>query len=160
MTVRKQTKTINAAAAEATIKREFTNEERAALKEDLEQQLNSDIESLWQRMGFTEYSVQTSILKFVARVTLYAVGFVASLYAVSFLSAILVAAGWPLFIVAVLEIVALVLTMIGSWMLSDAVVNYVAAGNVTRDIKRGFSWLKGKAAGSTTFLKERMATVH
>jgi hypothetical protein len=108
-------------------------------------------------MGFKPYSLQTTLTKFMARITLYAVGVVASMSVVTVLSAAMIAGGWPMFLVSVFELIALICALVGSWTLSDAVVDYVAEGKVSRDIKRVGSWIGAKLVGGTGYVKTRMS---
>lgn len=127
--------------------------------EALAQQLHADTESLWQQIGsfFGPFTPARTLVTFVSRITLYAIGCVASFSAIAMLSMAMQLGGWPLFLIAVIEIVAFICALVGSWMLSDAVINYIAAGHVSRDIKRAGSWIKERFDGSSTFIKQRMA---
>lgn len=156
MTASKNTtrRTATAEATDATIKAKTANAERI---ERLEQELHMDTESFWERMGFRPYSLQTTLTKFIARITLYAVGVVASVSVMSLLTAAMIAGGWPMFIVSVFEIVALVCALIASWVASDAIINYIADGHVSRDIKRVGSWIGAKLVGGTGYVKTRMS---
>ena len=116
--------------------------------------LHSDITQLFGHMN--DFMPQGTVIRFVARLVLYACGAVAATYVTMMLSGILLAAGWPVFIVAVLEIVGVMCACISSWMLSDTVVNYVADGKLTRDIKRVGQWFKIKAGNTSSFVKSKM----
>lgn len=137
----KNTRKSTATASDATVKPTINAAERI---ESLKQSLHMDSETFWERMGFRPYSVQSTLTKLVARVVLYAVGMVSAIYCIGLLSAILQTAGWPLFLVAVIEIIGFVLGFIAAWSASDKIIDYIAAGNVTRDLKRAGSWLSEK----------------
>lgn len=156
MTASKNTarRTATAEASDATIKAKSGNAERI---EQLKKELHMDTETFWERMGFKPYSVQTTMTKFIARLVLYAVGMVASVGVISLLSAAMLAGGWPMFLVSVFEIVGYVLAFIGSWTLSDTVIDYIAEGKVSRDIKRATDWIGAKLMGSTDFVRTRMS---
>lgn len=147
-------KTATADASDAVIKTKTGNAERI---EQLKEELHMDSETFWERMGFRPYSVQTTLTKLIARLTLYAIGMVASIGIVTALSLAMQLGGWPMFIVTVFEIVGFVLAFIGSWTLSDAVVDYIAEGNVSRDLKRASTWIASKLTDSTTFVRSRMS---
>lgn len=143
-------KTATAQATDATIKND------AERIESLKQTLHMDSETFWERMGFRAYSVQATMTKLVARVVLYAIGMVSAIYCVGLLSAILQTAGWPLFLVAVIEIIGFVLGFIAAWSASDAIVDYIAAGHVSRDLKRAGSWLSSKLVSPVSSAINRM----
>lgn len=124
---------------------------------NMEQQLHMDSETFWERLGFRPYSVQTTITKLIARVAMYALGVTAALYVTSMLSAVMLAAGWPMFLVAVVELFTLIMAVIGSWVISDKVVDFVASGGITRSLKNTGSWLTTKFGDGSTFLKARMS---
>lgn len=128
-----------------------------ALQKDLENELHMSSETFWEKLGFRPFSMQTTLTKLVARVVLYAVGAAAAIFTISVLSLVLQAAGWPLFLVSVIEIVGMVLGIMASWVASDALINYVAAGNVSRDIKRASTWVKDRFTNTSSYVKQRMA---
>lgn len=133
----------------------------AAQREKLVQQLDDDANTVWQRIGefFGPFTPARTLATFMARITLYAVGAVASLSVITALSAAMLTGGWPLFLISVIEIIGFICALVGSWMASDAIVNYVAAGNISRDIKRVSSWIKDRFSVTSTFMKQRM-TMH
>ena len=97
-----------------------------------------------------------TIVKLVARVTLYALGAVATCYVVSALSAAMMAGGIPLFMIMVAEIIAFILGLLAAWTLSDTVVDYVAAGHLSRDAMRATSWVASKFESASTYVKQSM----
>lgn len=131
----------------------------AAQREKLVKELDDQANSLWATIGefFGPFTPGRTLVTFVARITLYAIGFVAAAYVITALSVAMQLGGWPLFLVAVFEIVGFICAFVASWMASDAIVNYVAAGNVSRDIKRVGSWIKARFDSTTTYAKQRMA---
>lgn len=157
MATSKNTRKSTANASDATIKPTLNGS--AEHIEALKQSLHMDSETFWERMGFRAYSVQTTITKLVARVVLYAIGAVAAMYTVAWLSALLTVAGWPLFIVAVVEIIGIVLGLVAAWTASDAIIDYIAAGNVSRDLKRVGSWLGNNLINPIGFVRSHM-TMH
>lgn len=128
----------------------------------LAEEVHSSQETLWRSLGGNVYANYTPLKSFtmlVGRICLYSFGIVGAIYATGYLSSILMAFGIWTWLVMACEIIALCMGVVASWMLSDTVVNYIAAGNVTRDIKRVGSWMRGRADAGTTFVKQRMAVV-
>lgn len=135
-----------------------------ATRAQLEAELAMSADTFWQRINgfmpkftFEPTSWQATYLKLVARVSLYAFGAVATICIMGTLSVAMQTAGWPVLIIMMIEIIGLVLGCIGAWMLSDSIVNYIADGNVSRDIKRVGGWVKRRVTGVSTFAKQRMA---
>lgn len=102
-------------------------------------------------------SATLTIVKLVSRVVLYALGAVATCYVVSWLSAAMLAGGIPLFIIMVCEIVTFILGLLAAWTVSDVTVDYLAAGNLSRDVRRAGSWIGSKFTSASTYVKQTMA---
>lgn len=119
----------------------------AALEQHLTERLSAEVQELWAKLGgkltFNVSPRAKTILLVIAKVLMYAVGAVATAVLVGALSAFLQAAGWNLFIIAVLELFTFILGCLASWYVSDAAISFIASGGVKRNVDRVF----GKARG-------------
>lgn len=142
---------------------QFSRKQTIPTEQQLAQDLEEQTQSLWARIGefFGPYTPARTFAIFIARITLYALGAVTAMYAVSALSTAMLIGGWPLFLIMVFEIIGIICAIVASWQASDAIVNYVVAGNVTRDIKRARNWLSARLDSTSSYVKAKVArTVH
>lgn len=116
-------------------------------------------DDLWATFGafWKPQTGTTTIVKFVAKVVLYALGAVATAYAVSALSTAMLAGGVPLFVIMVCEIIGFILGIVASVHVADLAVNYVADGKLSRDFGRLTAWIGRKVSNTSTFVKQSMA---
>lgn len=162
-TARARVNPVNAAAARVI------QSDRAAdaeMRRKLEEDLADDAQGLWSKLGMQDLftyrpsSAAKTIMILTAKVLGYAIGAVGTIIAVSTLSMVLQAFGWPLFIVAVIEIFAYVMGVLASWYLSDKVVNFIVDGGVSRTIGGAASWVKGAFDTTKSAVSRRFETVH
>ena len=150
----------SAAASDATIKAAKTPIAQATEAEvnEAERNFMHALHDFWNSLDFMPSAATMSIIQLVGRVALYAVGFVSALYITAALSVVLTTWGWPVFIVACCEFIALVLGVIASWRLSDVTVDYIASGGVSRDIDRAGKWLGKKFGVAKSFVMPNVTT--
>lgn len=98
--------------------------------------------NLWDKLR--PGPVAQPIIKVVAMIALYALGFATSIYVAGWLSMAMYAGGVPLLLAAAFEIFAIIIGCIASWMASEKIVHFIADGGVSRTISRTGSWLKSK----------------
>lgn len=138
----------------------------AQVKDKLHADLDREAAAFWTKLGmkglfnYEPPSAAKTIMVLVAKVLGYAIGTVATLYAISALSAVLMTMGWPIFIVAVTEIMGYVLGLLASWYASDKIVDFIVDGGVSRTIGMGAAWVKGAFATTKSALSRRTETIH
>lgn len=98
--------------------------------------------NLWDKLH--PGPVAQPIIKVVAMVALYALGFASSIYVVSWLSSAMVTGGVPLLLAAAFEIFGIIIAALASWMASEKIVNFIADGGVGRTITNVSGWFKSK----------------
>ena len=88
-----------------------------------------------QQMGSSPIAMNGKrIIVLIAKIFGYALGTAGVLFAMSYLSTVMLTAGWPLFLIVVLELMGYILGMLASWYASDKIVNFVVDGGVSRVI--------------------------
>ncbi len=98
--------------------------------------------NLWDKLR--PGPVAQPIIKIVAMVALYALGFASSIYVADWLSSAMVAGGVPLLLAAAFEIFGIIIAALASWMASEKIVNFIADGGVGRTITNVSGWFKSK----------------
>lgn len=98
--------------------------------------------NLWDKLR--PGPVAQPIIKIVAMVALYALGFASSIYVVGWLSSAMVAGGVPLLLAAAFEIFGIIIAALASWIASEKIVHFIADGGVGRTITTVGSWFKSK----------------
>jgi hypothetical protein len=124
-----------------------------------DQQTQFSPEAMFAYLGIKPTGAGASILKTIARVLMYVTGVVASLYIVSWLSVAMVMGGWPLFLVMILEVTAIILACIASWKLSDTVIDYLSEGRLTKDISNIFGWSKRKVVSAAETVQDKVSSM-
>lgn len=156
----KSTRTRTAQAADQVTDAQVKNK----LNGDLEREANN----LWSKLGmqglfnYEPPSAAKTMLIVVAKVLGYAVGTVATIFAIGALSMVLQTMGWPIFIIAVIELMGYVLGMLASWYASDKIVDFIVDGGVSRTIGAGAAWIKGAFVTTKSAVQRRFdgSTVH
>jgi hypothetical protein len=93
------------------------------------------VQAMGQQMGSSPIAMNGKrIIVLIAKIFGYALGTAGVLFAMSYLSTVMLSAGWPLFLIVVLELVGYILGMLASWYASDTVVEFIINGGVKRTI--------------------------
>lgn len=156
MTVRKSTKSIksnNAAAAEATIKRETEMPGSAA---------QSSSEALHEALGSTLFggmlpSRKTVIISLVLNLAVCTLGIVASLYLANWLALVAMTLGIGEFISLVVWCFVYMLGVMASIYAGACAARYVVSGKAADHMEAAGRWLRGKFTSASTAIKQSMA---
>jgi type IV secretory pathway VirB2 component (pilin) len=106
-------------------------------------------------------SPKNNVLRFVAKVLLYAVGFTATIVCIGMLSTAMLAGGWPLFTVMFMELIGYIFGWYGALLASELIVDFIADGKLVKAVDDATGWLVSKFSNTSTFVKQTMdRTVH
>lgn len=98
--------------------------------------------NLWNKLR--PGPVAQPIIKVVAMIALYALGFASSIYVAGWLSMAMYTGGVPLLLAAAFEIFAIIIGCLASWLAAEKIVGFVADGGIGRTITNVGGWLKSK----------------